>query len=65
MFTAGFETVAATISYCLYELALNKCIQDKVRQEFELKLSQNDGKINNAFLIDLHYLDMVIAGNFL
>ncbi|KAE9534893.1 hypothetical protein AGLY_008185 [Aphis glycines] len=56
MFTAGFETVAAIISYCLYELALNKCIQDRVRQEFELKLSQNDGKINNASsLLDMKH----------
>jgi len=64
MFAAGFETVSTTVSYCLYELALNKSIQDKVRQEIQLKLSKNDGKINHEFLMDLNYLDMVIAGNF-
>ncbi|KAF0763372.1 putative cytochrome P450 6a13 [Aphis craccivora] len=61
IFTAGFETVSSTICYCLYELALNKDIQDRVRQEVQLKLSNNDGKINKEFLLDLHYLDMVIA----
>jgi len=59
--TAGFETVSSTVCYCLYELALNNDIQDKVRQEVQLKLSNNDGKFNNEFLLDLHYLDMVIA----
>jgi len=62
MFAAGFETVSTTVSYCLYELALNKPIQDKVRQEIQLKLAKNDGQINHEFLMDLNYLDMVIAG---
>nr|WOV89620.1 cytochrome P450 CYP6CY51 [Rhopalosiphum padi] len=61
MLIAGFDTVSSTLCYCLHELSLNKSIQDRVRQEIQLKLSENDGKINNAFLTDLHYLDMVIA----
>nr|NP_001352549.1 cytochrome P450 6a13-like [Myzus persicae] len=61
MFAAGFETISTTISFCLYELALNKSIQDRVRQEIQLKLSKNDGQINHDFLMDLNYLDMVIA----
>jgi len=64
MFAAGFETVSSTISYCLYELSLNKSIQDRVREEIQLQLSKNDGQINHELLIDLNYLDMVIAGNF-
>jgi len=65
MFAAGFETVSTTVSYCLYELAFNKSIQDKVREEIQLRLSKNDGKIDHALLMDLSYLDMVIAGNLL
>nr|QRY28566.1 cytochrome P450 CYP6CY6 [Sitobion avenae] len=61
MFAAGFETVSSAVSYCLYELALNKSIQDRVREEIQLKLSKNDGQINHEFLMELHYLDMVIA----
>ncbi|XP_060877292.1 probable cytochrome P450 6a13 [Metopolophium dirhodum] len=61
MFAAGFETVSSTISYCLYELALNKSIQDRLRKEIQLKLSKNNGQINPEFLMDLNYLDMVIA----
>ena len=63
MFAAGFETTSTTLSYCLYELALNIHIQDKVRQELQLNLSKNDGQIDNEFLMGLNYLDMVIAGS--
>ncbi|XP_029344137.1 probable cytochrome P450 6a13 isoform X1 [Acyrthosiphon pisum] len=61
LFAAGFETVSSAISYCLYELALNKSIQDRVRKEIQLQLSKNNGQINHELLIDLNYLDMVIA----
>ncbi|XP_026810291.1 probable cytochrome P450 6a13 [Rhopalosiphum maidis] len=61
MFLAGFETVSTAVSFCLHELSLNKSIQDRVRQEIQLKLSQNDGKIDHALLMELNYLDMVIA----
>ncbi|KAF0760910.1 putative cytochrome P450 6a13 [Aphis craccivora] len=61
MFAAGFETVSTAMSFCLYELALKKHIQDRVRQEINLKLSKNNGLINNELLIELNYLDMVLA----
>ncbi|KAL4096786.1 hypothetical protein QTP88_021670 [Uroleucon formosanum] len=61
MFIAGFETTSTTLSYCLYELALHIHIQDKVRQEIQLNLSKSDGHIDNEFLMDLPYLDMIIA----
>jgi len=64
MFAAGFETVSTALSFCLYELALKKHIQEKVRGEIKLKIAKYNGEINNEFLIDLNYLDMVIAGNF-
>lgn len=62
MFAAGFETVSTTLGYCLYELALKKEIQDKVRAEFTEKLSKNNGEINSEFLLEIPYLDMVLAG---
>lgn len=64
MFAAGFETVSTAISFCLYELSLKKQIQDKVREEINCKLSKNNGLINNDLLIELNYLDMVLAGNY-
>jgi len=65
MFAAGFETVSTALSFCLYELALKKHVQDRVREEIQFKISKYNGKIDNDFLIDLNYLDMVLAGNYL
>lgn len=65
MFSAGFETVSITMSFCLHELALKKNIQDRVRNEIKLKKHEYNGVINNEFLMALNYLDMVIAGDFL
>lgn len=61
LFVAGFETVSTTMSFCLYELALKKHIQDKVRQEM-ISMKSKHAEINNDFLMDLHYLEMVLAG---
>ncbi|XP_026815293.1 probable cytochrome P450 6a13 [Rhopalosiphum maidis] len=60
MFLAGFEPVSSTLSFCLYQLALNQHIQDKMRDEMNSKLKQH-GQLNNEFLVDLHYTDMVLA----
>lgn len=62
MFAAGFETVSTALSFCLYELALKKHIQDRVREEIKLKVSKYNGVVNNDFLTDLNYLDMVLSG---
>ncbi|VVC43867.1 Cytochrome P450, E-class, group I,Cytochrome P450,Cytochrome P450, conserved site [Cinara cedri] len=61
MFAAGFETVSTAMSFCLYELALKKHIQDRLREEIKSKMSKNNGVIDSEFLIDLNYLDMVLA----
>jgi len=63
MFLAGYETVSSTLSFCLYHLALNQDVQNKIRDEMNSKLKQH-GKINNDFLVDLHYTDMVLAGEY-
>jgi len=63
LFAAGFETLSSSLAYCLYELALKKNIQDRVREEINLTKSKHNGVIDHDFLNDLNYLDMVIAGN--
>lgn len=61
-FIAGFETTASTISYCLYELALNPHIQDKLRKQINETLDANDGHLSYDTLKDMKYMDMVIDG---
>lgn len=64
-FAAGTETVAAIASYCLYELAINTDIQDRLRAEITSSKIKHGAQINinNEFLEDLHYAEMVINGN--
>lgn len=63
LFAAGTETVATTASFCLYELALNKDIQDRLRAEILSSKIKHDGQLNNEFLDDLSYAEMVLNGN--
>lgn len=63
MFAAGSETIAATASFCFYELALNKDIQDRLRAEISSTKQKYDGQFSNDYLMDLHYADMVLNGN--
>lgn len=50
LFAAGTETVAAIASCCLYKLAMNKDIQDKLRAETISTKTKCGGELNNAFL---------------
>lgn len=63
-FLAGFETSSTTMSYCLYELAKNPDVQDKVRAHVLEVLEQHDGELSYDALNDLKYLDQVIKGLF-
>ncbi|KAL5235931.1 hypothetical protein ACI65C_003341 [Semiaphis heraclei] len=60
MFIAGAETVSITVCFCLYQLALNKDIQDKLCKEIITTKEKNGGELNNDFLINLHYMNMVL-----
>ncbi len=61
-FFVGFETTAATLAYCMYELALNKEIQNKLRLEIQ-EMHQKYQKQTPEGLKELTYTDMVIKGN--
>lgn len=62
MFMAGAEPVSLTLSLCLYELAVNKEIQRRLRTEINSARDRHGGELNNEFLSDLHYAEMVING---
>ncbi|KAM7343836.1 putative cytochrome P450 6a13 [Cochliomyia hominivorax] len=60
-FLAGFDTSSTTMSFCLYELALNQEVQNKLRNEILEVLEQNDNEITYECIKEMKYLDMVLA----
>ncbi|CAO1432976.1 unnamed protein product [Diamesa hyperborea] len=59
-FLAGFETSSTTMTFALYELALNPDIQEKLRQEIKATLKKYDDKLTYEAMLDIKYLQMVI-----
>ena len=59
---AGNETSALTISYCLYELALNPDIQQELREEIKNALQQSEQEISYEIISKLSLLDRVFKG---
>ena len=61
-FIAGFETSSTTMSFCLYELALNPDIQRHVQDEIDNVLQKHDGEITYEAIQQMEYLDKTVAG---
>jgi len=62
---AGFETSSSTMSYCLYELAQNQGIQDRLRSEIQTVLEEHEGQLTYESVKAMRYLNQVISGWFL
>lgn len=61
-FLAGFETSSTTLTFALYELAVNKDIQDKARQHIETILNKYQGNLTYEALSEMTYIDHIING---
>ncbi|XP_076684084.1 putative cytochrome P450 6a14 [Andrena cerasifolii] len=59
-YLGGFETSAATATFCLYELAKHKDVQDKVRNEIQAVIEKHGDLTYNA-VNDMTYLHKVIS----
>lgn len=60
-FTGGFETSSTTMSFTLYELALNQEIQRTLRKEIFDAMEESGGKLTYEMVMTLPYLDKVIS----
>nr|AAD39748.1 ecdysone 20 hydroxylase [Locusta migratoria] len=60
-FVAGFETSSSTMTFCLYELALQPALQTRLRHEIRDGLQRAGGRFTYSMLHDMRYLDMVIS----
>lgn len=63
-FLAGFETSSTTVTFCLYELAKNQDIQNKLREEIQTMI-EKDGDLTYSVLNDMNYLHKVISGSYI
>ena len=61
-FTAGFETTSTTMTYSLYELALNPEVQEKLREEILRSMEKHDGCLTYDGIMEMNYLSMVVSG---
>ncbi|XP_075210857.1 putative cytochrome P450 6a17 [Lycorma delicatula] len=59
-FIAGYETSSTTLSFCLYELALNEEIQTKLQEEIDKVLAKHNGDISYESLKEMTYMDRVV-----
>lgn len=60
-FIGGFETCSTTMSFCLYELALNPDIQRQVQDEIDNMLQEHNGEITYEAIHHMEYLDKIVA----
>jgi cytochrome P450 family 6 len=61
-FVAGFETSSTTMTFCLYELAVNPDIQERLRAEIDTVIQKHSGNITYESIFEMDYLDNVVGG---
>lgn len=61
-FAAGFETSSTTMSFCLYELALNTPIQECIQKEIDAVMKKHGNKLTYDAIQEMEYLDNTVSG---
>ena len=61
-YNAGSDSTSATLTWIMYELALNPEIQEKLREEIMKAREANNGILDYTSISKIEYLEMVISG---
>lgn len=61
-FIGGFETSSSALTFCLYELSLNRDLQEKARSKVKEAFEKYDGKFSYEMLMDMPYIDQIADG---
>lgn len=64
-FLAGYETSSTTLSFCLYELAKNPDIQERLHHEIDEILEKHNGQMTYESISEMKYLEACIVGEFI
>ncbi|XP_044259566.1 probable cytochrome P450 6a13 isoform X2 [Tribolium madens] len=59
-FLAGYETSSTTMTFCLYELASNPEIQQKLRDEINEVFKKHENKLTYNAIMEMRYMDKVV-----
>ncbi|XP_038211821.1 cytochrome P450 9e2-like [Zerene cesonia] len=60
-FIAGFETISVSMSFALYELAINPEVQEKLAKEIMETDAMAEGKLDYNAIQKMSYMDMVVS----
>lgn len=63
-FLAGFETSSTTMTFALYELALNEDVQRRAREEIKRVLDRHGGELSYEAVMDMTYITQILNGEF-
>lgn len=61
-FAGGFETSASTLTFALYEMALNPEVQNRARDEIKEVLEKHNKILSFEAAQEMFYMDQIIQG---
>lgn len=61
-FLAGFETSSTAMAFSLYELAMNRELQEKARNEIRATLDRHDGQLTYEAVNEMEIVDQILNG---
>lgn len=61
-FLGGFETSSSTVSWALFELALNEGLQERARREVMEVVGRHGGRLDYEAVQEMKFLGQIVDG---